>query len=152
MYIWLSYVFFLKRQRTMTIEPDKNIEQILNVHHALWDMKPEVIYFGNSYKVKHADHKGYSSVILPGKSGKNILVITQNLNKSTYGTLEIQRAATLGQTTRITWIVDTSMGGFNYVGVVKTCFDFTVVERYDQYGTHTVYHTNPKFQPVKSAY
>jgi hypothetical protein len=132
--------------------PNDTIKQLLDLHHALWDMEDVVKYFGDKYQVYKPNHKGFSRVIVPGKSGKNILYITQNLNKSTYGTLEIQRAAKAGKTTRITWIVDPSDGGFEYIGLIKTTDDYTIIEKYTTFGTQIVYSTNPYYSIIKSAY
>lgn len=128
------------------------LSELLALHHSLWDMNDKVQYFGQWYDVFKPEHKGFSRVVVPGKSGKNIVYITQNLNKSTYGTQEIQRAAKQGKTTRITWIVDPSDGKFNYTGLIKTTDDYTIVERYSSLGTQVLYHSDPKFQPAKSAY
>lgn len=129
-----------------------NITELFTLHHDLWDMRPEVEYFGNKYQVYIPEHKGFSRAIVPGKSGTNILYITQNLNKSTYGTLEIQRAAKAGKTTRITWIVDPSDGGFKLIGLIKTTDEYQTIERYTSFGTEVVYHSNPIHRQTKSAY
>lgn len=128
------------------------ISELMALHHSLWDMEDSVQYFGIWYDVYKPEHKGFSRVVVPGKSGKNIMYITQNLNKSTYGTQEIQRAAKLGKTTRITWIIDPSDGKFNYIGLIKTTEDYSLIERYNSFGTQVLYHTDPKFKPVRSAY
>jgi hypothetical protein len=128
------------------------LSELLALHHSLWDMDDKVKYFGQWYDVYKPEHKGFSRVIVPGKSGKNIAYITQNLNKSSYGTMEIQRAAKLGKTTRITWIVDPSDGKFNLTGLIKTSDDYTVIEQYNSFGTQVLYHSDPKFQTAKSAY
>lgn len=136
----------------MSSEKSHAISELFNVHHSLWDMDDDVNYFGNWYKVYKPHHRGFSRVLVPGKSGKNIMFVTQNLNKSTYGTLEIQRAAKRGETIRITWIVDPSEGTFNYIGLIKTSPGFSVIEKYTKLGTQVMYHSNPKFQPIKSAH
>lgn len=136
----------------MSSDDNKTINQLLSLHHALWDMDNKVEYFGKMYDVYKPEHKGFSRVLVPGKSGKNIMYITQNLNKSTYGTQAIQRAAKKGETLRITWVVDPSNGTFNYIGLIQTSPDYTIIERYDSFGTHTVYHSDPKFKPIKSAH
>ena len=143
---------FLKRQANMTNEPITTISRLLYLHHALWDMDNTIEYFGTVYPVYQSKDKGFSRVIVPGKSGKNILYITQNLNKSTYGTLEIQAAAKAGKTTRMTWIIDPSDGGFKLIGLIKTTDDYQVIERYTSFGTEVVYHSNPIHQPTKSRY
>lgn len=128
------------------------IYELLAFHHSLWNMDDKVKYFGVWYDVYKPEHKGFSRVVVPGKSGKNIMYITQNLNKSTYGTQEIQRAAKKGKTTRITWIVDPTDGKFNYIGVIKTTDEDSLIEQYNSFGTQVLYHSNPKFQSAKSAY
>lgn len=136
----------------MSYDESLAISELLNLHHALWDMKDRIEYFGKFYDVYKPEHQGFSRVLLPGKYGRNIMYITQNLNQSTYGTHEIQQAAKKGQIVRITWVVDPSNGNFNYIGVIKTTPTYSLIERYDSFGTHTLYHTDPKFQPIKSAH
>jgi hypothetical protein len=143
---------FLKRQAIMANESMTTISRLLYLHHALWDMEDTVEYFGKMYAVYKPEHKGFSRVIVPGKSGKKILYITQNLNQSTYGTLEIQAAAKAGKTTRITWIVDPSDGGFEYIGLIKTTDDSKVIEKYTSFGTEVLYHSNPLLTTRKSIY
>jgi len=128
------------------------LSELLSLHHSLWNMDNNVQYFGVWYDVYKPEHKGFSRVVVPGKSGKNIMYITQNLNKSTYGTQEIQHAAKQGKTTRITWIIDPSEGKFTYIGLIKTTDDYTIIEQYNSFGTQVLYHSNPLFQPSKSAY
>lgn len=136
----------------MSSEQSHIISELLALHHGLWDMDDHVQYFGKWYDVFKPEHKGFSRVVVPGKSGKNIMYITQNLNKSTYGTMEIQRAAKKGETVRITWIVDPSEGSFKYIGLIKTTDSYTIIEKYTNFGTQVMYHSDPKFQPAKSAY
>jgi hypothetical protein len=124
----------------MSSEKSYAISELLSLHHSLWDMDDEVSYFGNEYEVYKPEHKGFSRVLVPGKSGKKILFITQNLHKSSYGTLEIQRAAKEGKTVRITWIIDPSEGTFTYIGCIKTTDDYTRIERYSSFGTHKMYY------------
>jgi hypothetical protein len=134
----------------MSSEESYAISELLTLHHSLWDLDDTVEYFGNTYEVYKPEHKGFSRAIVPGKSGKNILFITQNLLKSSYGTEEIQRAAKLGKTVRITWIVDPSEGNFKYIGVIKTTDDYCVIEKYTNFGTHIMYHSDPNYKPIKS--
>lgn len=126
------------------------VHRLLTLHHSLWDMEDVVEYYGKTYDVFKPSHGGFSRIVVPGKSGKNIMYITHNLNKSTYGTQEIQRAAKQGKTTRITWIVDPSDGSFNYIGLIKTTDDYTVIEQYNSFGTTVLYHTNPLLQSPQS--
>jgi hypothetical protein len=135
----------------MTIS-DKALNELLSVHNGLWDMKSEVSFYGRSYTTHTASHKGYTSVVLPSKTGSKLLYITQNLNKSTYGTLEIQRAAKEGKTVKLTWIVDTSDGQYEYKGLIKTTPDLTYIESYSSFGTAIAYSTDPNYIPIKSRY
>lgn len=131
----------------------KPIQELLNVHNGLWDMNQEVVFYGERYQTYTASHKGYTSVLLPSKkTGTNLLYITQNLNKSTYGTIEIQRAAKQGKIIRITWIVDTSNGQYEYKGLIKTTPELTHIESYSSYGTAVVYTSDPNYKTIKSRY
>lgn len=136
----------------MATTPVTTISRLLYLHHALWDMDSTVEYFGTVYPVYISKTRSFSRVIVPGKSGKNIVYVTQNLSKSTYGTLEIQEAARRGKTTRITWIYDPADGEFKLTGVIKTTDDQSVIERYTDFGTEVVYHSNPILQSRKSIY
>lgn len=133
----------------MTTKKPDVISELLTLHNSLWDMCDEVQYFGNTYKVYKSEDKSFSRVLLPGKSGKNIIYMTQDLNESNYGTLAIQRAAKLGKTYRITWIIDPSKGD---IGLIRTTEEFDLIEQYTSHGTMTLYHSDPKFMPAKSAY
>jgi hypothetical protein len=133
----------------MTAKKPHVISELLTLHNSLWDMCDEVQYFGNTYKVYKSEDKSFSRVLLPGKSGKNIIYMTQDLNESNYGTLAIQRAAKLGKTYRITWIIDPSKGD---IGLIHTTEEFDLIEQYTSHGTMTLYHSDPKFMPAKSAY
>jgi hypothetical protein len=133
----------------MTTKKPHVISELLTLHNSLWDMCDEVQYFGNTYKVYKSEDKSFSRVLLPGKSGKNIIYMTQDLNESNYGTLAIQRAAKLGKTYRITWIIDPSKGD---IGLIHTTEEFDLIEQYTSHGTMTLYHSDPKFMPAKSAY
>lgn len=129
----------------------ETINTLLDLHHDLWDSKDEIYYYGKTYEVFHAEHGGFSRVLVPGQSGKNIMFITQNLNKSSYGTLEIQEATRLGKKTRITWIVDPTED-FKYIGLIKTTDEYSAIEKYTSHGTALLYHSDPNFKPIKSAY
>jgi hypothetical protein len=133
----------------MTTKKPHVISELLTLHNSLWDMCDEVQYFGNTYKVYKSEDKSFSRVLLPGKSGKNIIYMTQDLNESNYGTLAIQRAAKLGKTYRITWIIDPSKGD---IGLIHTTEEFDLIEQYTSHGTKTLNHSDPKFMPAKSAY
>lgn len=76
--------------------------------------------------------------------------ITQNLQKSTYGTLEINRARKLGEDHRITWIVDTRQGAFVYKCNITTTFKdgvmtYGIIEIYDDLGKEIVWSTNKAY-------
>lgn len=129
--------------------PD-NINQILTVHHALWVHLPTIKYGDIEYLTYTPSHQGYTSVVLPNDNAKNFLWITQNLNKSSYGTLEINKAKTLGHVTRITWIVDNNNNKFNYCGLVKTCSYFDsnqdiLIEKYIGDTTKVIYSSDPNY-------
>lgn len=128
------------------------IQVLLDLHHALWDMEPVVDYFDEEYETYTPEHKGFTRVLVPGKSGNKIMFVTQNLNKSSYGTMEIQEAAKRGKIVRITWIVDPSEGQFKYIGLIKTRPNYVLIEKYTSFGTQVLYSTDPYFKPVKSAY
>lgn len=135
----------------MTIS-DKALAELLQVHHGLWDMKSEIEFYGQSYPTYTASHKGYTSVVLPSKNGGNLLYITQNLNKSSYGSLQIQREAAKGRVVRITWVIDTSKGQYTYRGLIKTTPEVTTIESYTSFGTHLLYTSDPNHIPSKSQY
>ena len=96
-----------------TAELPDNVNQILLVHHSLWNHTPTIKYGSISYPTYTPSHEGYTSVILPNDNAKNFLWITQNLNKSSYATSEITKAQTLGHVKRITWIVDNNDNKFS---------------------------------------
>ena len=133
----------------------KTIDDILSVHHTLWDAlttgrsNPCVTYNNETYDIRIPPHGGYASAILPNKNGTPFLWITQNLNKTSYGTLQIERQAKLNNDHRISWIVDTRNGGFKYIFNISTTTNDTghcingTIEMYDQFGTSTVWSTNP---------
>lgn len=133
-----------------TAELPDNVNQILAVHHSLWNHTPTIKYGGISYPTYTPSHEGYTSVILPNDNAKNFLWITQNLNKSSYATSEITKAQTLGHVKRITWIVDNNDNKFNYCGMVKTCayFDSTqdiFIEKYIGDTTKVIYSSDPTY-------
>jgi len=125
------------------------IDELLRVHHDLWDMKSKVNYFAGEYPIYTSDTRSYSKVLLPGRFGKDVLFITQDLDISTYGTLEIQRAQRKGEVVRITWIVDPQEGRFNYIGLIKTTPNMTLIERYTHQGdTITMYSDDLINHPI----
>jgi hypothetical protein len=141
--------------------PESNIPantlELINIHHALWDRKDTVNYKGNSYNIYIPSHEGFASAIIPNSAGKNFLWITQNLNKPSYGSLEIKRSRSIGDDKRITWIVDNEDDKFKYVGLIKTCDYFDglkdiVVEKYHDQVTEIVYTNDPGYVVVKSKY
>lgn len=136
----------------LTVQKSHVVSELLTLHNSLWNKSDEVQYFGNTYKVYKSEDNSFSRVLLPGKSGKNIIYMTQDLNESNYGTLAIQRAAKLGKTYRITWIIDPSQRDTNYIGLIQTTDEYDLIEQYTSHGTMTLYHSDPKFMPAKSAY
>lgn len=156
-------------RKTMTIvEQDipVNVKQILDVHHALWnatsdpDGEHKLEYKDSYYNIYIPSHQGYASVVLPSGIGKNFLWITQNLNKSSYASIEIKKARSQGDDKRVTWIVDNSNDKFYYCALIKTCSYFDgkqdiLIEKYSENGTQLVYSTDPfyvNYLPPKSRY
>lgn len=144
----------------------EHVERMLNVHDSLWNaLLPNSNLKKISYKNKEYDiyipgHGGYASVILTNDAGKNFLWITQNLNKSSYASIEISKARSQGDDKRVTWIVDNSNDQFYYCALIKTCQYFDgkkdiLIEKYDHGSTHLVYSTDPFYEnyiPPKSKY
>ena len=131
-------------------------ESILAVHNSLWNALYDFdsdIHSLHYNDIKHdiylPKHRGYASVNLPNPKGTPFLWITQNLNKSTYGTLQIQRSRERNEDQRITWIVDTSNGQFEYRTSIRTTTSdigkliHGSIDMYDSFGTETVWSTNP---------
>jgi hypothetical protein len=131
-------------------------ESILAVHNSLWnalydfDSDIHSLHYNDiQYNIYLPKHRGYASVNLPNPKGTQFLWITQNLNKSTYGTLQIQKARQRNEDQRITWIVDTSNGQFEYRTSIRTTASDTgeliqgSIDMYDSLGTETVWSSNP---------
>jgi hypothetical protein len=136
---------------------DQSILDILEVHHSLWNKEEKINYRNKTYDIYTPEHQGFSSVILPNENDYNFLWITQNLNKSTYGTLGIIQSRSQGDDKRITWIVDNTAGTFKYVGVISTCDYFNgyrteLIERYTDEGTIVVYSSDPLIVSTRSKY
>ena len=133
---------------------DQQASNILKVHDTLWDAASSgtrihtLIYQGNEYTIQIPGHKGYASVLLPNSNGTMFLWITQNIHKSTYGSLAIQRNNELGNSHRITWVVDTNNGGFSYRSNITTTRDSAgnlihgAIEIYDGLGKAIVWSNN----------
>jgi hypothetical protein len=132
------------------------VESILAVHNSLWnalydlDSDTHSLHYNDTkYSIYLPKHRGYASVNLPNPKGTQFLWITQNLNKSTYGTLQIQKARQRDEDQRITWIVDTSNGQFEYRTSIRTTATDTgeliqgSIDMYDSLGTETLWSTNP---------
>jgi hypothetical protein len=132
------------------------VESVLAVHNSLWtalyDFDSDIhnLHYNNiKYDIYLPKHRGYASVNLPNSKGTQFLWITQNLNKSTYGTLQIQNARKRNQDHRITWIVDTSNGQFEYRTAIHTTTDdsgtliYGNIDMYDSLGVETVWSNNP---------
>lgn len=133
------------------------VQELLDVHHALWNKEKTVSYKSKIYDTFSPAHAGYTSVILPNENNYNFLWITQNLNKSSGASLDIIRARSQGDDTRITWIVDNSNNKFSYVGLIRTTDYFDgkksiIIERYDAHGTDVVYSTDPAKATAKSKF
>lgn len=136
---------------------DPAVLNILRIHHALWNREDFIERDGKQYKPFVPSHGGYTSVVLPNDQGYNLLWITQNLNKSSQGTLSIKRAIDKGHDLRITWIVDNNNSKFKYIGVVNTCMfsdgsQDIIIERYTDDGTEVVYTNMPFYRTTKSKY
>lgn len=109
----------------------------------------DINYNGVKYPVSIPDHLGFASVVLPGNN-KNFLWITQNMNKSTYGSLDIKESRSQGNDKRMTWIVDNTNDKFHYCALIKTCLYFDgeidiLVEKYKNDNIEIVYCTNPVY-------
>jgi hypothetical protein len=135
------------------IEP-KILKEILSVHEALWNALYDfdadfhsLEYQGKTYNIHIPAQRGYASVLLPNSNGTNFLWITQNLNKSSYGSSLIQKHRSENKDTRLTWIVDTRHGQFKYVSHIRTTKDdegnlvYGVLETYNAYGTECLWST-----------
>lgn len=140
-------------------------DQILATHNALWDAlynidsdRYHIDYRDETYDIRIPESRAYASAILPNSSGSPILWITQNLEKSTYGSMAILKARSKGLDLRITWLVDTTHSQFKYKGQVKTCFndigDMTDghIEVYDSHGTDVLWTTNSYYTKRKAMF
>lgn len=133
----------------------ETVNQILGVHNSLWDYvygqhesAPTLNYKGNTYPVQIPHHRGYASVMLPNDKGSKFMWITQNLRKPTYGTMAIDRAKKLGEDHRMSWIVDTTNGGFTYRAYISTTKNLASeliaghIEIYDSLGREILWSHN----------
>lgn len=141
----------------LTLTDDPKVLDILRIHHALWNREDSIERAGQKYPIRVATHNGYCSAVLPNDQGYNLLWITQNMNKSTQGTLDIKHAHSQGHDKRLTWIVDNHNSKFLYVGCISTCHYFDgsediLIERYDDNGTHVLWTNMPFHIPAKSKY
>jgi hypothetical protein len=134
------------------------IEQIISVHHQLWDQHPTVTYKDQTQTAYVPQHNGYRSAIFTSTSGIPHLWITQNMTKTTYGTYAITRAREAGQRLRITWIVHTANDTYRYAGQIQTheyfhphTRDRIHIETYDGDNVHVVYTNNPAYGKVSSS-
>lgn len=142
----------------------EQIDQILQVHNSLWnalydfDSDYHCLHYKNiKYTILISSDRGYASVVLPNPKGINFMWITQNLHKSTYGTVSIQSARKHNQDHRITWIVDTHQGAFNYRSNITTTVQDDImidgaIEIYDNFGTEIVWSTNTKLLTTKAEF
>jgi hypothetical protein len=136
---------------------DPKVLSILRIHHALWNREDSIERNGKTYRCFMPQHQGYTSVVLPNDQGYNLLWITQNMNKSTHGSLSIKHARSQGHDQRITWIVDNNNSKFTYVGSVHTTnyFDGSediLIERYTETGTEVLWTNMPFHVSAKSKY
>lgn len=140
-----------------------HVEQLLDVHNTLWNALSDsyaglkLNYKGSEYDIYKPEHDGFTSTVISNDAGKNFLWITQNLNKSSYGSLEIKRARSQGDDKRITWVIDNSNDKFYYCAMIKTCLYFDgkkdiYIEKYYNGNTEVVYSTEPYYLPPKSKY
>lgn len=141
----------------LELTDDPKVLDILRVHHALWNREDFIERDGKQYKPFVPQHAGYTSVVLPNEQGYNLLWITQNMNKSSYGSEAIRHARSQGHDHRITWIVDNNNSKFQYVGSVNTTryFDGSediIIERYTETGTEVLWTNMPFHLPAKSKY
>lgn len=143
--------------KTLELEITPDVQKILDVHNSLWDILSHsnvnfktIEFNGIKYSVNVPNHLGFASVVLPGSNNKNFLWITQNMNKSTYGSLDIKESRSQGNDKRITWVVDNTNDKFHYCALIKTCLYFDgkidiLVEKYKNESTEIVYSTNPVY-------
>lgn len=135
----------------------QDIQNILEVHEALWNRSSHVTYRGETVPTYTPSHEGFTSVILKNANGKSYQWITQNLNKSTYGSMRIKRGRAQGEDHRITWIVDNTDAKFTYVGRIETVryLDGKItshIERYIGDDTEIIYTSDPSARKVRSEY
>lgn len=135
----------------------KKIQDILDVHEALWNREDSVTYNDQTVNTFTPAHEGFTSVILKNSDGKSFQWITQNLNKSSYGTTRIMRGRAQGEDHRITWIIDNIEAKFTYVGRIETVKypDGKItahVERYTGDDTEVLYTSDSNLRKVRSKY
>lgn len=144
---------------------DIQASEILEIHDKLWDavsnnqsQNHTLTYKDKSYQINIPGHCGYASVLLPNSKGTKFLWITQNIHKSTYGTLAINRQKELGNQHRITWIVDTNNGLFSYRSNITTTRNHEgilihgAIEIYDSLGKETIWSNNQAIVTRKAAF
>lgn len=146
--------------RSMIKEPyiiTPEIEQILSVHYQLWDKNTIITYKDQTEYSYTPEHGGYNSVILKNNNGTPHMWITQNMNKSSYGTLAIERAIKNKQDLKITWIINVSDNQYVYAGQVRTHqyfdpnkLDSIRIETYQNEVTKVIYDNDPNLYKVKS--
>lgn len=142
---------------------DQQAYDLISFCDQLWEAKETntntvLNYNGKSCSVHIPAHKGFASTLIPNKNGKNFLLITHNLNKSSYGTLEINRSTQQGLQHRITWLVDTTNGSFTYRSNITTIRNSNntmisaAIEIYDQYGTFVIWNLDKRFISQKAEF
>lgn len=140
-------------------------QEILAIHDTLWNALygdqttlHTLLYNDVNYDIKIPGHRGYASILLPNSNGIKFLWITQNIHKSTYGSLAIQRHNTLGNDHRITWIVDTNNGGFSYRSNITTTRNSAghllhgAIQIYDSLGQETIWSNNKSIVTRKAEF
>lgn len=160
-------ILFLTRQQKVHFMDitQSQIESTLSVHNQLWNYfhgytngNNILTYNDAEYIIQQPSHKGFVSVTLPNSRGKNFLWITQNLNKTTYGSMAIAKYKSLGKDHRITWVVDTSNGDFKYRSNITTVLDSDgslldgTIEIYDSLGRAVVWSKNKMYTTRKAQF
>jgi hypothetical protein len=150
------HTFFKKATESLIMKiSQETVDEILSVHDSLWeavystdDPTLTLNYKGATYTIQIPHHRGYASVMLPNAKGSKFMWITQNLRKPTYGTMAIDRAKKDGEDHRMSWIVDTSNGGFTYRAYISTTKNLASeliaghIEIYDSLGREIVWSHN----------
>lgn len=142
-------------KETYILTPD--IEQILSVHNQLWEGMSIITYKDQSQSSYSPSHNGYRSVILNNANGIPHMWITQNMSKSSYGTMAIEKAKSKGEDLRITWVVKVENGQFIYRSRISTHFfpnqekqPIIEIETYKDELTEVLYSNDPNKYKIRS--